>query len=233
VRWRLAAALVGIVALVLVVQDVPLAFHLERVERDRLETGLERDAYVLAGRAEDVLEGTTTAAQAGLDDVVADYRARTGATVVITDASGAAVATSGPGAAVGDSYANRPEIEAALGGRFVAGERESRTLGEPLVYVALPVRSGDSVLGAVRLAYPSSEPACERSPRQRPCRWRRRWSSPSPSRPPSPARYAACGRRPMRWLRVTWHRGQRRTPGRRRYALWQPRSTPWPPAPSR
>ena len=98
-------------------------FTCERVERDRLETGLERDAYVLAGRAEDALEGTTTAEQAGLDDVVADYRAQTGATVVITDGSGQAIAASGPGAEVGDSYANRPEIEAALAGRFEAGER--------------------------------------------------------------------------------------------------------------
>ena len=155
-RWRLAAAMVGIVALVLVVQDVPLAFHLERVERDRLETGLERDAYVLAGRAEDTLEGTTTAEQAGLHDVVAAYRARTGATVVITDASGQAIAASGPGTEVGDSYANRPEIASALAGNFESGERESQTLGEPLVYVALPVRSGDSVLGAVRLTYPAS-----------------------------------------------------------------------------
>jgi signal transduction histidine kinase len=58
---------------------------------------------------------------------------------------------------VGDSYANRPEIAAALAGRFQSGERQSRTLGEALVYVALPVRSGDAVLGAVRLAYPASE----------------------------------------------------------------------------
>jgi len=157
VRWRLAAAMVGIVALVLVVQDVPLAFHLERVERDRLETGLERDAYVLAGKAEDALEGTTTVEQAGLDDVVARYRSRTGATVVITDTSGKAIAASGPGSVVGDSFVNRPEIASALAGNFEAGERDSRTLGEPLVYVALPVRSGDSVLGAVRLAYPASE----------------------------------------------------------------------------
>jgi signal transduction histidine kinase len=155
-RWRLAAALVGIVALVLIVQDVPLGFHLARVERDRLQTGLERDAYVLSGRAEDALEGSTTVEQARLDDVVADYRARTGATVVITDAAGRSIATGGPGTTVGDSYANRPEIAEALAGRFAAGERQSRTLGEPLVYVALPVRSGDRVLGAVRLAYPAS-----------------------------------------------------------------------------
>jgi signal transduction histidine kinase len=154
-RWRLAAALVAVVAIVLLVQDVPLAFHLERVERDRLETALERDAYVLAQQSEDVLEGTTTAEDVGLGDVVAGYAARTGATVVVTDIRGVAIATSG-GDGVGESYANRPEIEAAIEGRFATGERQSETLGEPLVYVAVPVRSGSEVLGAVRLTYPAS-----------------------------------------------------------------------------
>ncbi|HEX5366215.1 MAG TPA: HAMP domain-containing sensor histidine kinase [Acidimicrobiales bacterium] len=153
-RWRLAAALVGVVAMVLVVQDVPLAFHLERVERDRLETGLERDAHVLAGQSEDVLEGRAGAASAGLDDVVSGYAARSGATVVVTDAAATAVASSDQGA-VGASYANRPEVAAAVEGRFASGERGSRTLGEPLVYVAVPVRSGAEVLGAVRLTYPA------------------------------------------------------------------------------
>jgi signal transduction histidine kinase len=155
VRWRLVAALVGIVAVVLVVQDLPLAFHLERVERDRLETGLARDAYVLAGRSEDVLEDGTPAERAALGRAVAGYGAQTGATVVVTDANGTAVATS-TGEAIGEPYANRPEIVAAVRGKFAAGERDSHTLGEPLVYVAVPIPSGERVLGAVRLTYPAS-----------------------------------------------------------------------------
>lgn len=154
-RWRLVAAFTAVVALVLVVQDVPLAFHLERVERDRLETSLERDAYVLAGQSEEVLEGRVTVDGAGVDAIVADYGARTGATVVVTDATGAAIAVSGDGESVGESYANRPEVRDAIEGRFATGERDSRTLGEPLVYVAVPVRSGGEVLGAVRLTYPA------------------------------------------------------------------------------
>jgi signal transduction histidine kinase len=155
VRWRLAVAFVCLVAVVLVVQDVPLAFHLRRVERDRLTTALERDAYVLAGRSEELLEDTATAGSTDLDGVVADYGRRTGATVVVTDRAGLALAASGDGEAVGQSYANRPEIAAAIEGRFASGERQSRTLGEPLVYVAVPVRSGGDVLGTVRLTYPA------------------------------------------------------------------------------
>jgi len=154
VRWRLVAALVGIVAVVLIVQDVPLAFHLERVERDRLETGLARDAFVLAGRSEDVLEDGGPAERAALNQAVASYASRTGATVIVTDGNGTAVAT-GDRTTIGEPYGNRPEVAAAIQGRFAVGERASRSLGQPLVYVAVPVRSGDQVLGVVRLAYPA------------------------------------------------------------------------------
>jgi len=155
VRRRLVVALVGVVAVVLLAVAVPLFFHLEKVERDRLETTLERDAYVIAGRSEDVLEGTVTTADAGIDRVVGGYANRTGATVVVTDADGTAIAVSGDGESVGDDYTNRPEVAAAVQGRFASGERASRTLGERLVYVAVPVRSGGDVLGAVRISYPA------------------------------------------------------------------------------
>ena len=55
-RNRLLLVLVGVVALVLAVHDIPLAGHLNRVERDRLVTSLERDAFIMAGRAEEALE---------------------------------------------------------------------------------------------------------------------------------------------------------------------------------
>ena len=42
--------------LVVVVQDIPLGGYLERVERERIVTALERDAFLLAGRSEDTLE---------------------------------------------------------------------------------------------------------------------------------------------------------------------------------
>ena len=51
-RWRLVAVLVGVTLMVLVVHDLPLARHLEQVERERLVTALERDAFTLAGRME-------------------------------------------------------------------------------------------------------------------------------------------------------------------------------------
>ena len=66
-RWRLVALLVGIVVLVLAAHDLPLAGHFRRVERDRLITGLERDAFSIAGRSAESLGTSGSAGDAGLD----------------------------------------------------------------------------------------------------------------------------------------------------------------------
>ena len=55
-RWRLIGAFMLITLLVVLVQDIPLGSYLVRVERDRLTTSLERDAFLMAGRAGDALK---------------------------------------------------------------------------------------------------------------------------------------------------------------------------------
>ena len=58
---------------------------------------------------------------------------------------------------MGESFASRPEFAAALEGSIATGERYSQTLQMNLLYVAVPVLSGDRVQGAVRLSYPGQE----------------------------------------------------------------------------
>lgn len=149
------AAMMGLTLLVLLVQDVPLAFWLRQVETDRLTTALERDAFVLAGRSEELLENPSDEAVEALAALAREYRDQGGARVVIVDATGTAVVTSDDDqTSLGTSYASRPEIQTALSGSIATGHRYSATLGEELTYVAVPVLSGDHVHGAVRLTYP-------------------------------------------------------------------------------
>lgn len=152
-RWGLALVLVGFTGVVLLVQDVPLTSYIRDVERDRIVTGLQRDAFTLAsGSEEPMRKGATGVPE--LRTHGSDYSARTGARVVITDATGTAVVTS-DGTDLGTSYRNRPEIATALTGHADSGVRESMTLGGPLLYVAVPIQYGDQILGAVRLTYPA------------------------------------------------------------------------------
>jgi signal transduction histidine kinase len=151
VRNRLLLVFVGVVALVLAVHDVPLARHLERVERDRLVTKLERDAFTLAGRAEEALEGGTASTDAELQALVERYAASEQVRVVVVDQTAAGVAGSDP-TDLAEDFSNRPEIESALGGVPTTGQRFSSTLNADLFFVAVPVLSGEEVVGAVRLS---------------------------------------------------------------------------------
>ena len=51
----------------------------------------------------------------------------------------------------GASYADRPEVATALGGETAQGERHSDSLGEDLLFTAVPVFSGGATVGAVRV----------------------------------------------------------------------------------
>ncbi len=147
----------GITLLVLLVQDLPLSSYLRGVEHDRIITALERDAFVLGGRSEEALESGDSTSHATITELAQIYREAGGARVVIVDAAGIAIVTSDDDqSAVGSSYASRPEIAKALGGEITSGERFSATLGFDLLYVSVPVFSGDEVVGAVRLTYPES-----------------------------------------------------------------------------
>jgi signal transduction histidine kinase len=156
VKWRLVAALIATTLLVILVQDIPLSFYLQGVQRDRIVTGLERDAFVLAGRSEEGLETPSPESAALITEVVKRYQASGGARVIVVDAQGIAVATSdADDSRLGASYLSRPEIATALGGEIASGTRYSTTLQQELLYVTVPVFSGDAVLGAVRLTYPA------------------------------------------------------------------------------
>lgn len=149
------AAFVAVTLLVVVVQDIPLGSYLERVERERIITALERDAFLLAGRTEDTIEAVAGPAP----QVVADvhrYRQASGARVVVVNSAGVAIVTSDDDqSATGSPYRSRPEIAAALSGEIATGQRHSASLGTDLLYVAVPVVSGHRVIGAVRLTYPA------------------------------------------------------------------------------
>ena len=147
-------ALLGVSIVALLLSDIPFGLYLYQVERDRLITQLQRDAFILGGRAEDALEDSNTTGLDTTRDLAIAYRDEGGARVVIVNTAGTAVVTNDPtDSREGLNYGTRPEIAEALTGRVATGQRYSDTLQIELVYVAVPIYSGDSVVGAVRLTF--------------------------------------------------------------------------------
>ncbi len=145
----LTIAVVGLAVLV-----IPLGQTFASRERDRLRFDIERDATVVASLAEDALEaGTSPVLDPVLDPLLAGYGTGDGRIVVVNN----------DGLGVYDTdadtirdFSSRPEIIEALDGQRSDGTRFSETLGYELMYVAVPVASGGTVHGAVRISYPTS-----------------------------------------------------------------------------
>ena len=153
---RLLAAMVGLVLIVLIAHDVPLSSHLAQIERARLITSIERDAFTIGGRVTPLMKLPVADRAIKIIAVLDSYSQGNDGIVVVIDAEGYLAATNDQNAAVGDDYVRRPEIATALLGNPSSGSRASLSLGQNLVYVAVPVLSGADVLGVVRITYPQS-----------------------------------------------------------------------------
>jgi signal transduction histidine kinase len=126
---------------------VPLAVSLH----DRVDSEVRGQARsqgdVVAATASELLEPVRPRALAHLVAVSASsVRGR----VIVVNRRGRLIADSA-GAPVGRSYADRPEIHAALRGRSEQITRHSDTLGEDILATAVPVLSHGRPDGAVRV----------------------------------------------------------------------------------
>ena len=148
---RLLASYLTITVIVLVLLMVPLGIFYSQRERERLASDVEHDANVIATLYEDDLE-----AGSPLDPTPADtYEDRTGARVVVVDSDGISQVDTGD--AIDRDFSTRPEIAAALDGVRTAGTRRSDTLNTDLLFVAVPVASGGTVHGALRITFDTGD----------------------------------------------------------------------------
>jgi len=148
-RLRLAAALTGLVALV-VLASAGVAVRSLRERQIRQLTGS------LAAEAR--LVGELTARQGGLREATPELgrlarrvREEISARVTLLSAAGVVLADSEipfERLAQVESHAQRPEVVAARAGRVGTDTRRSRTVGRPFLYVAIPAPSG----GVIRVA---------------------------------------------------------------------------------
>ncbi len=153
---RLLLGYLGVTLFVLVSLEVPLGVQNQRTERRDLTANVSHDAMVLAADAEDTVQAPTGRQLDALAAIASAYTSRTGGRVVIVKKNGYALIDTSGRVRGAESFGSRPEIAAALAGRYPRGVRTSRTLHERLLYVAVPISSGGQVHGAVRITYPLS-----------------------------------------------------------------------------
>ena len=143
-RLRLLLAFAYGFLLIVIALEVPLALNL----RSRVDAEVRNDAaaqaHIVAAQASGSLSRPVQ-----LRRIAELAASQLGARVIVVDSAGMLRADSA--GSPRRSFASRPEIQIALTGRTAQGTRHSDTLGEDLLYSAVPVTNGGRVAGAVRV----------------------------------------------------------------------------------
>ena len=150
---RILTSYLVMTLVIVVMLVIPLGLNFAGRERDRLLTAIERDSRVLAAEADDAFENGQFDSIPALAD---RYVRQTGGRVVFVKASGESVLDSDDPTGPPRDFSTRPEISQALKGRYTSGQRPSTTLGESLLFVAVPITHDGSVIGVVRVSYPTA-----------------------------------------------------------------------------
>ena len=144
-RTRLLAAFAYVLILVIVALEVPLILNVSRRVDAEVKAQAAAEAQLVAASAAGERDD-----RAALTRIAKDAGRQLGGRVIVVDSAGRLLADSA-GLTTG-SYRNRPEIQTALvRGRIAQGRRFSETLGESLLYTAVPIVQGDRRVGAVRV----------------------------------------------------------------------------------
>ena len=151
VRW-LAGSLVAL-ALVTAAVSFVMGPRLRHDAEDQAYRASVAEARLVARLvARPLAEGVDPVALDGLvDDAAADLQAR----VTLIAPDGRLLADSGLPAsslAQAENHRDRPEVQAALQGSVGRASRRSATLGEPMLYVAVPVVHEGATLAVSRVA---------------------------------------------------------------------------------
>jgi signal transduction histidine kinase len=145
-RLRLLAAFAFVLVLILVAIEVPLALSLA----DRVTSDIEDNAAVQAQAVATAASGQLARPEA-LDEIVRDSADELGGRVIVVDRQGRLLADSAGEELSSVSYADRPEVAAALAGQTSQGTRFSETLDQDLLYTAVPVFNAGRTVGATRV----------------------------------------------------------------------------------
>ncbi len=155
---RLLASYLAITLAVLAILTYPLGFNYKKRRVSELTHGLVQDAFLLASQVEESVDSGAPRASDS-DWIHANFQGELRAVVLTRD--GRVILDSSQDANAlekfGTNMADRPEIVDMFASRaVVTGHRRSITLNTDLAFVVVPVVRADTIIGAVRLSFPTT-----------------------------------------------------------------------------
>lgn len=146
--WAFIAVIV-LTALIMGASVLPLL-------EENIKSNVQENLAALASVTALALQNLDWQAPPGsYDDLARQYSKKIGARVTLINPAGVVLGDSETPAVGMENHANRPEVAQALQGIKEAVQRQSPTLGNVvLLYYAMPVKKGSTIIGVVRLSIP-------------------------------------------------------------------------------
>lgn len=149
--WQIFPACVGITLLAMLMAAWLASTNAHSFYIDQLQNEIRQRALLL--------ESTITALSMGDSSELEQFVRQTGrhaaTRITVIDSKGSVLADSNEDRTLMDNHRTRPEVESALGGGIGYSIRHSRTLGESMLYAAIPVElKTPDHKGALRLSIP-------------------------------------------------------------------------------
>ena len=155
IQWRITIAFAILVLVVMSGFGVYLTNHVRSLQMDSLRSSLKDQATLLAEISSEYISDVSER-----DDLSSEIM-RVGQPlderITVIDANGKVLVDSEEDASTMENHASRLEFSAALTEGYGESTRFSTTLGYEMIYVAVPVTSEGTVIGAVRVALPLTE----------------------------------------------------------------------------
>jgi two-component system phosphate regulon sensor histidine kinase PhoR len=152
IQWRITVWLVLLVIVSMAALGVYLTNSARTSELNSLRSHLENEAIITA---EASLSSFGEQVDTGNLDVLAkNLGSKIGARVTIITIDGTVLGDSHEEPSTMENHATRPEVRDALASGLGVSTRYSITLGEKMMYVAVPILDDNTVLGLARVALP-------------------------------------------------------------------------------
>ncbi len=154
-RWRVAISYGGLFVVAMAALSFFLSFYIRDSYLANLRGHLLAETRIVSNEAERL--STASSSPTSWRDLANRYAGLLNArlTFILPDGTVAGESSQPPDTL--DNHGNRPEIIQALAGQESTQVRHSDTLNIDLLYSAVPIRSGNQIIGAARLAIPVDE----------------------------------------------------------------------------
>ena len=154
-RWRIAVPYLLLILLAMGGMSFYLSSVIRQSYLEELQAKLTAEAQLIGDAVEAVSEWDATGSR--FDRLAQHYADLLDARVTFIDAQGEVLGDSHAPWTQMDNHLQRPEVQEALRDGHGITTRLSRTMGYEMMYVAVPVGSGEGIAGFARVALPVSQ----------------------------------------------------------------------------